>query len=230
MRVSLHRHRLVAALEQMTHPTMAPIEPLRIHPVQLPHPPRQRRLQCHHEKMEVIPHQAVGQHAPAVSLGHLGEDLEEPLPIPIIPDTPAPARSHAQRHGRHRQHARSAEDEPRWNQRIASTGNSTQCGKIVTKRAQAHRGDRRWNEEDLTPLSHAARRGARRLPRTRRGVPAGSRLTGRPTVGPLSTITSAGCAPSGVTTRPLGTLVRARVGATGCRAGRRRRERAAQRS
>ena len=90
MRVSLHRHRLVAALEQMTHPTMAPIEPLRIYPVQLPHPPRQRRLQCHHEKMEVIPHQAVGQHAPAVSLGHLGENLEEPLPIPIVPEYQRP--------------------------------------------------------------------------------------------------------------------------------------------
>ena len=90
MRVGLHRHRLVAALEQMPHPPMAPIEPLRIHPVQLAHPARQRRLQRHHEQMEVIAHQAVREHAPAVALGHRLQDLEEPLPIPIIPKHRAP--------------------------------------------------------------------------------------------------------------------------------------------
>ena len=35
--------------------------------------------------MEVVSHQAVSKYPPAISLGHLVEDLEEPLPIPIIP-------------------------------------------------------------------------------------------------------------------------------------------------
>ena len=74
----------------MPHPTMTTVEPLRVHPVQLPHPTRQRRLQRHHEQMEVVPHQAVGEHPPPIPDSHLGEDLEEPLPIPIIPKRQAP--------------------------------------------------------------------------------------------------------------------------------------------
>ena len=33
----------------------------------------------------MIPHQTVGKHPPAVSPSNLVEELEEPLPIPIIP-------------------------------------------------------------------------------------------------------------------------------------------------
>ncbi len=45
--------------------------------------------------MEVIPHQAVRKHPPAIPARNLAEDLEEPLPIPIIPKyqgTLVPAR------------------------------------------------------------------------------------------------------------------------------------------
>ena len=35
--------------------------------------------------MEMIPHQAVRQHPPPIANRHCAEDLEEPLPIPIIP-------------------------------------------------------------------------------------------------------------------------------------------------
>ena len=67
----------------MPHPPLTPVEPLRVHPVQLTHPPCQRRLQRHHEQMEVIPHQTVGKHPPAITIGHRLQDLEEPLPLPI---------------------------------------------------------------------------------------------------------------------------------------------------
>ena len=33
----------------------------------------------------MIPHQTVGKHPPAVSPSNLVEELEEPLPLPIIP-------------------------------------------------------------------------------------------------------------------------------------------------
>ena len=57
MRVGLHHDRLVAPLEQMPNPAVATVEPLRIHSVQLAHPPRQRRFQRHHEQVEVVPQQ-----------------------------------------------------------------------------------------------------------------------------------------------------------------------------
>ena len=40
--------------------------------------------------MEMIPHQTVGKHPPAVSPGNTVEELEEPLPITIIPKDGGP--------------------------------------------------------------------------------------------------------------------------------------------
>ena len=68
----------------MTHPPVAPVEPLLVDAVQLPHPPPKRRLQRHHKQMEMIPQQTVGKHPPPIPAGHLAQDPEEPLPIPII--------------------------------------------------------------------------------------------------------------------------------------------------
>jgi hypothetical protein len=49
--------------------------------------------------MEVIPHQTVGKHPPAITIGHRLQDLEEPLPIPIIPKHQrplVPTRNHVE--------------------------------------------------------------------------------------------------------------------------------------
>ena len=152
MRVRLHHNRLVATLKQMPHPPMTPVEPLRVHPVQLPHPPRQHRLQRHHKQMEVVPHQAVGEHPPPIPDSHLAEDLEEPLPIPIIPKyqgTLVPARDDME--------DTTSQLDPRrthHHQNLAPEQTTIEgCGQIVTNPAQDAEETGGWNEEDLTPLS-----------------------------------------------------------------------------
>ena len=85
MGVHAHHERIVVLLKQMPHPLMATVEPLRVQPLQLTLPARQRRLQRHHEQMEMIPHQTIRKHPPAIANRHRLQDLEKPLPIPIIP-------------------------------------------------------------------------------------------------------------------------------------------------
>jgi hypothetical protein len=49
-----------------------------------------RQADALRKQMEMIPHQAVGQHPPPIPARHPAQDLEEPLPIPIIPKHQGP--------------------------------------------------------------------------------------------------------------------------------------------
>src|SRR6185295_6256250 len=84
MRLFLHQNRCEAALQQMAHPRMPPIEALRIPAVQLAHPERQIRLRCFKEEMIVVVHQAVGMAEPAVAIHDVGKHGEKLRSVAVV--------------------------------------------------------------------------------------------------------------------------------------------------
>jgi hypothetical protein len=64
---------------------MAPIEALRIEPIQLPHAASQISCRRFDEQMIVIAHQAVRVTAPGKAVEHVPDYLKEETPIRVIP-------------------------------------------------------------------------------------------------------------------------------------------------
>ncbi len=103
--------------------------------------------------MKMVPHQTVGQHPPPIPDSHPAQDLEEPLPIPIIPKhqgTLVPARNNME--------DTTSQLDPRrthHHQNLAPKQTTIEgCGQIVTNPAQDAEETGGWNEEDLTPGPH----------------------------------------------------------------------------
>ena len=65
----------------MTVPSMAAVEPLRVHAVQVAHPAREVGVEGAHEQVVVVAQQAVAEAVPVATFHRLGEDLEEAFPI-----------------------------------------------------------------------------------------------------------------------------------------------------
>ena len=84
MRVPLHENGVEAALQEMTHARMAPVEALRVDAVQLAHPARERRLGGLEEEMVVVAHQHVGVEAPTVGPDDAREHGEELAPVGVV--------------------------------------------------------------------------------------------------------------------------------------------------
>lgn len=83
MGILLHQDRRVAALKNVADAIMTTVEALRIHAVELPHPPREIGIRRFDEKVVVIAHRAVGMQRPVVALPDLSEDVEKQMPVVV---------------------------------------------------------------------------------------------------------------------------------------------------
>jgi hypothetical protein len=84
MRLALHQHGVIAALEQVAGAAVAPVEGLRVDPAEVAHPLAEIGRQRLDHQVVVVAHQAVGVAQPSAPGDGAPEQIEKVLPVGII--------------------------------------------------------------------------------------------------------------------------------------------------
>jgi hypothetical protein len=72
------------SLEDVDHPTMLPVEALRVNAVKLPYAARQVGLGVFQQEVVMVVHQAVSVQLPVEPIDDRGQDSQEALPVLVI--------------------------------------------------------------------------------------------------------------------------------------------------
>src|SRR6266542_646290 len=86
----LYKHRFEPSLHQVADSSATPIEPLRIHAIDLPHTAGKIRLRCLDEQVKVVAHQDECVQTPLHGPDDVPEYFEEPLSVAIVPEDVTP--------------------------------------------------------------------------------------------------------------------------------------------
>jgi hypothetical protein len=81
---AVNKNGLVPPLEDVTHPSVMPIELLCVDPIELTHAPGEIRIQSLDNQLIVIGHQAVGITHPVHPPADLTEEVEECLAVLLV--------------------------------------------------------------------------------------------------------------------------------------------------
>jgi hypothetical protein len=90
-RVAVHQDGLEAALKEMSDQAVAPVEALRVDPVDLAHQARQVGPPRVQHQMEMVAHQAIGQHLRVETLHRVGDDRQLHGPVFVVAIDPLAA-------------------------------------------------------------------------------------------------------------------------------------------
>jgi hypothetical protein len=71
-------------LEDVAHPTMLPVEALRVNAIKLPYAARQVGLGVFQQEVVMVVHQAVGVQLSVEPIDDRGQDSQEVLPVLVI--------------------------------------------------------------------------------------------------------------------------------------------------